>query len=106
MAHQLISATTGDEVGQGVVGEEAWTKGDRWEVVGRTKANQRGLLTARHSAATGGCRRWLGPVATGVEPGVGRQWRTMRKIAVRSVDSEEVEARWSTAARSRRKKLS
>jgi hypothetical protein len=33
MAHRPIPATTGDEVGQGVAGEEAWTKGDRWRVV-------------------------------------------------------------------------
>jgi hypothetical protein len=33
MAHQPIPAITSDEVGQGVVGEEAWIKGNRWRVV-------------------------------------------------------------------------
>jgi hypothetical protein len=47
MARRLIPATTGDEVGQGVAGEEAWTEGDRWEVVGRTEAHRRGLSKAR-----------------------------------------------------------
>jgi hypothetical protein len=28
IAHRPIPVTTGDEVGQGVAGEEAWTKGD------------------------------------------------------------------------------
>jgi hypothetical protein len=30
MARQSIPANTGDEVGQGVAGDKAWTKGDRW----------------------------------------------------------------------------
>jgi hypothetical protein len=33
MARQLISAITGDEVGKGVAGEEAWTRRDRLRVV-------------------------------------------------------------------------
>jgi hypothetical protein len=36
MAYRPIPATTDNEVGQGVVGEEAWTEGDRWDVVGWT----------------------------------------------------------------------
>jgi hypothetical protein len=104
IAHWTIPSTTGDEVGQGVAGEEAWTKGDHWEVVGRTQAHRRGLSTARQLAATGGCRRWLRPVVVRVELGVGKHRRTTRKLAVQSVNSEEVEARWPMATRSWRKK--
>jgi hypothetical protein len=32
MAHRLIPATT-DDMEQGLVGEVAWTKGDRWRMV-------------------------------------------------------------------------
>jgi hypothetical protein len=35
-------------------------------------------------------------VAIGVEPRVGKQQRMTRKLVVRSVGLEEVEARWST----------
>jgi hypothetical protein len=55
-------------------------------------------------------------VAARVEPGVGKQQRsiglmgqgstTVRKLAVRSVGPEEVKAQWSTVAVSQRKKRS
>jgi hypothetical protein len=47
MVHWPILATTGDEVGPGVAREEAWTEGDRWEVVTRTEAHWSGLSMAR-----------------------------------------------------------
>jgi hypothetical protein len=58
------------------------------------------------SGRRGGWRRRLGPVAPGVEPRVRKHRRTMGKLVVRSVVSEEVEVRWSMASHSRRKKWS
>jgi hypothetical protein len=45
-------------------------------------------------------------VAAGVELGVGKHRRTIRKLAVRSAVSEEVDSQWSMATRSQRKKWS